>query len=119
MVLQLLSKEAWIARLYRCDKPAKLHEELGGAPEMVAGAGTVRCGLLVLSYLQNYMSSGTLLSALAWRPVGAWFLHSRVRLAPPHVDSSAGAPCTPLPCRTTMSPRGALTKILTEMPLGS
>ena len=36
------------------------------------------------------------------------FRHSRVRLAPPHVDSSAGALCTPLPCCTTMSPRGAL-----------
>ena len=51
MVLCLLSKEAWIARLYRCDTPAKLHEELGRAPEIVAGAGTVRLGQLVLSNL--------------------------------------------------------------------
>ena len=42
---------SWIARLYRCDTPAKLHEELGRAPEMVAGAGTVRLGQLVLSNL--------------------------------------------------------------------
>ena len=99
---------AWIGAFYRCGCAANLHEELGRAPEVVAVAGTVRCGHLVLSNLQNYISSGTLLSALAWRPVGRGFCYSRVRLAPPHVDSSAGALCMPLPCRTTMSPRGAL-----------
>ena len=36
------------------------------------------------------------------------FRHSRVRLAPPHVDSSAGTLRMPLPCCRTMSLRGAL-----------
>ena len=51
MVLQLLLGMAWIGAFYRCDTPAKLHEELGRAPEIVAGAGTVRLGQLVLSNL--------------------------------------------------------------------
>ena len=110
---------AWIARLYRCDTPAKLHEELGRAPEMVAGAGTVRLGQLVLSNLLLFGARTSVCQTCVAR-VGAWFLHSRVRLASPHVDSYAGTVPTALPSRTTMSPKGSPhPKILTEMPLAS
>ena len=78
---------------------------------MTAGTGRVRCGHLVLSNLRVFSVSRPAVLAATQVDEGVLaFRHSSVRLAPPHVDSSAGAPCTPLPCRTTMSPRGALTQ---------
>ena len=111
---------AWIARLYRCDTPAKLHEELARAPEIVAGAGMVRCGLLGRQLVLSNDNPSCRPADASSSKLEACGYHHSVRLAPPQVDSSAGALRTPLPCCTTMSPRGALHhKILTEMPLGS
>ena len=97
---------AWIARLYRCGRAGKLHVELGRAPEIVEVAVAVRCGRLVLSNLNKFYSVSSRSATTAPGHMRLSVIRACGSL--PHVDSSAGAPCTPLPCRTTMSPRGAL-----------